>query len=281
MINLALAMLSSMMVSFTMRLSEGRIKNNISMLATNYAMCAVLSVLYAGSLALPQGAQGVGFTVGWGALTGAMYLSGFLLLQWNIYKNGVVLPATFMKLGVVVPTVLSIVAFGEMPSALQVAGVVLAVVAIVMINTGKADASGGKAGSMLGLIALLLCGGLTDFTSKIYEETGNAALSDHYLLFTFCAALLLCALLAVFKKQKLTLRDVGFGMLIGVPNYYSARFLLASLSSVPAVVAYPTVNVGTIVLVTLCGMLVFGERLTRRQWTALCVILAALVLLNL
>lgn len=280
MIYLALAMLSSMMVSVTMRLSEGKTKNNVSMLAMNYAMCAVLGVLHTGSLSLPADAQGLGFTLAWGALTGAMYLGGFLLLQWNIRKNGVVLPATFMKLGVVVPTVLSVAAFGEAPSALQIAGIVLAVVAIVMINTGKGE-SGAKAGSMLGLIALLFCGGLTDFTSKIYEETGNAALADHYLLFTFLAALVLCALLAAYKKQSLTLKDVGFGLLIGVPNYYSARFLLASLSSVPAVVAYPTVNVGTIVLVTLCGVLLFAERLTRRQGTALCVILAALVFLNL
>jgi len=91
----------------------------------------------------------------------------------------------------------------------------------------------------------------------------------------------LCIALAAAKRQKLTLHDAAFGVLVGVPNYYSARFLLASLGSVPAVIAYPTVNVGTIVMVTLCGMLLFKERLSRRQWTAMGVILAALVLLNL
>ena len=129
-------------------------------------------------------------------------------------------------------------------------------------------------------MALTACGGLTDFTSKIYEEMGSAALSDHYLLYTFSAACVLCAALAVAKRQRLTLRDAAFGVLVGVPNYYSARFLLASLASVPAVIAYPTVNVGTIVMVTLCGMLLFREKLSRRQWAAMGVILLALVLLN-
>ena len=170
------------------------------------------------------------------------------------------------------------IAFGEMPGAAQAVGIVLAVAAIIMINTGK---RGAKAASMLGLVALLGCGGLTDFTSKIYEEMGSAALSDHYLLYTFAAACVLCILLALVRKQKLTLADVAFGALVGIPNYYSARFLLASLSSVPAVIAYPTVNVGTIVAVSLCGMMLFKEKLSRRQWIAMGVILAALVLLNL
>ena len=278
MINLLLAIVSSMMVSVTMRLSEKHAKNNVSMLAVNYVMCAALSWFYAGELALlPAGEAGFAFTLLWGLLSGAMYLGGFLLLQWNISKNGVTLPATFMKLGVMVPTVLSVIAFGEKPGVLQILGVALAVAAIILINTGK---GGAKAASVLGLVALLFCGGLTDFTSKIYEEMGSAALSDHYLLYTFAAACLLCILLAAAKKQKLTLPDAAFGLLIGVPNYYSARFLLASLSSVPAVIAYPTVNVGTIVAVSLCGMMLFKEKLSRRQWIAMGVILAALVLLN-
>ncbi|MBR2941897.1 MAG: hypothetical protein IKB82_00710 [Clostridia bacterium] len=275
---LILAILSSMMVSVCMRLSETRAKNNVSLLAVNYAMCLVLSFVYAGSLDLFPAEPGRGFTLLWGLLSGGMYLGSFLLLQWNIGKNGVTLPATFMKLGVLVPTVLSVIAFGEIPGVLQVLGIVLAVFAIILINTGK---GGQRAASLAGLVALLCCGGLTDFTSKIYEEAGSAALSDHYLLYTFGAALLLCTVLAVVKKQGLTPADAAFGLLIGIPNYYSARFLLASLASVPAVVAYPTVNVGTIVMVSLAGMMLFKEKLSRRQWTALGVILAALTLLNL
>lgn len=278
MINLILAILSSMLVSVTMRLGERRVKNNVSMLAANYVMCAVLSYVYAGRLTLlPVSEPGFLFALPWGLISGCMYLGSFLLLQWNIRKNGVTLSATFMKLGVLVPTVLSMLAFGETPGVLQVLGIALAVAAIVLINTGKV---GVRAASMAGLVALLFGGGLCDFTSKIYEEMGSAALSDHYLLYTFAAACVLCIALAAVKKQRLTLWDAAFGVLVGVPNYYSARFLLASLANVPAVIAYPTVNVGTIVAVSLCGMLLFKERLSRRQWVAMGVILLALVLLN-
>ena len=278
MLYLILAVLASMLVSVVMRLSEGRAKGNVSKLAVNYLMCALLSVFYAGTADFFPRAEGISYALMLGAVSGALYLGSFMLLQWNIRVNGVVLPATFMKLGVIVPTLTSILAFGETPRAAQIAGIVLALAAILLIQMEK---GGGKAKNALGLVILLLAGGSTDVLSKIYEELGNAALSDQYLLYTFVVALALCVLAAVCRKQKLTAADIAFGLLVGVPNYFSARFLLLSLSAVPAVIAYPSYSVGTIVCIALVGKAFFGERLSRRQIVAMGVILAALVLLNL
>ena len=94
-------------------------------------------------------------------------------------------------------------------------------------------------------------------------------------------ALLLCFLLAFRKKQLPGVWEWLFGALIGIPNFYSCRFLLLSLATVPGVVAYPVYAVAGILLVTLAGTLFFREKLNRRQWIALAIILLALVLLNL
>ena len=69
-------------------------------------------------------------------------------------------------------------------------------------------------------------------------------------------------------------------MLLGIPNYYSARFLLKALGSIPAVVAYPTCSVATIAVVSLAGIFLFRERITKKQVFAMCIIVVALVLLN-
>lgn len=277
MIYLILAMVSSMLVSVLMRVSGGRSKNNISMLAVNYFMCTLMAVLFSGSSDFFPAQQGLAVTLGLGAISGVMYLASFMLLQWNISRNGVVLPATFMKLGVLVPTLMSILVFGESPRLLQVIGFIAAIAAIFLIQgDGKKEA-----GSVLGLVILLIGGGSTDAMSKIFEEVGPAALKDHYLLYTFAMALVLCIALSLFKKQRLCPADVLFGLLIGIPNYLSSRFLLLSLGQVPAVVAYPSYSVGTIVLVSVIGVLVFKEKLSRRKLVALGIILAALVMLNL
>ena len=117
--------------------------------------------------------------------------------------------------------------------------------------------------------------------AKVYAYYGQAALKNQYLVYTFLTALLLCTALIFAKRQRLGKWEVLFGILIGVPNYISSRFLLLSLDSVPAVVAYPTYSVGAIVLISLAGFAVFHERFTRRRLAALGVILISLVLLNL
>lgn len=275
MLYLILAMVSSMLVSVVMRLSEGRSSNQLSMLAVNYLMCTGAALVFTG-VGGPLPTEGLPLAAGMGLISGVLFLAGFMLLQWNITRNGVVLPATFMKLGVLVPTVMSMLVFGETPRITQLLGIAAALAAIVMIQGGDKT----ETKSAVGLIVLLLVGGTTDAMSKIYEEVGPAALKNHYLLFTFVVALVLCVILCVVRKQKLTGRDVLFGLALGVPNYFSARFLLLSLQDVPAVVAYPSYSVGTIVLVALAGLVMFGEKFSRRKLAALGVILGALVLLN-
>ena len=213
-----------------------------------------------------------------GGVTGVLFLASFLLLRWNVGKNGVVLSATFMKLGVLVPTLMSILVFRETPRLFQVLGIAAAVVAILIIQ-GKGGTE--ENGSSLGLVVLLVSGGLSDAMSKVYEELGAAALKDQFLLYTFGMALILCTVLCLVKKQPLKGMDALFGLLIGIPNYLSARFLLLALGQLPAVVVYPSFSVGTIVLVTLAGVLFFGEKLNRRKGIALGIILCALILLNL
>lgn len=278
MIYLALAIFSSTMVSVCMRLSERHTKNNTSMLAMNYVMCTLMAGMFALEGGLFPAGKGSTFTWVLGVVSGALYLSSFLLLQWNIRVNGVTLPATFMKLGVLVPTVMSMIFFAEMPSLMQALGIFGAIAAIVMIQMEK---GGQKAKNAAGLLLLLLGGGSTDATSKVFEELGHAAQKNHFLLITFAVALLLCILLARSRGEGLTATDAAFGLLIGIPNYLSSRFLLLSLAHVPAVIAYPTYSVGTIVLVTLLGKLLFAEKLSRRQLAALGVILVSLALLNL
>ena len=82
------------------------------------------------------------------------------------------------------------------------------------------------------------------------------------------------------KRQRICKSDILFGLLIGVPNFFSSKFLLLALGQLAAVIVYPSYSVGAILTVTAAGVLIFKERLTARQTTALMVILASLIMLN-
>lgn len=279
MLNLLLAVLSSALVSITMRLSETKIKNNLAMLAVNYVMCLVLAWGSTGFAELFPWGQGVSLARNLGGINGILYLAGFVLLQFNIRRNGVVLSSTFMKLGLLVSMVVSVIFFREMPEMWQWLGFFLAVAAIILINYQPGEK---KAGSKWSLILILVSGGTADAMSKVFEELGDPALSGHFLLYTFLSAFAFCALLSVLsKKGRPGMWEWVFGLLIGIPNFFSAKFLLAALKTVPAVIVYPVCSVGTILVVTVAGVLLFKERLEKRQWMALAMILVALTLLNL
>lgn len=277
MIYLFLAIMFSAMVSVVMRLSTDKVKGNVPMLAMNYLMCLVLALIYTGGRGDAAGTPGAARAVFLGMINGVLYLLGFVLLQFNVRKNGVVLSTTFMKLGLLVPIVLSVCFFGELPAPWQAVGFVLAVAAIVLINAGG-DRSAARMKAVL--ILLLLASGGADAMSKVFEQLGAAQWSELFLLVTFATALVLCCLLMLFRQERPGKWEVLFGFLIGIPNYFSARFLLHALEHIDAVVAYPTYSVATILVVTAAGLVLFKERLSKRQWVALVMILLALVLLN-
>lgn len=278
MLYLILAIASSAMVSVIMRLSGRKVTGNIAMLTVNYLMCFLVAALYAGFGNLFPAAEGLGGAVLMGGINGLLYLAGFVLLQINVRKNGVVLSSTFMKLGLLVSLAVSVVFFHEVPDLKQILGFTLAVAAIVLINFKKE--AGGKADFKLGLILMLLAGGMADAMAKIFEELGNPALEPQFLIYTFLVALILCALLMVKKGQRPGKWEILYGLLIGVPNFFSAKFLLGALVHIPAVIVYPVYSVATILTVSMIGVLAFRERLEKRQWLGMGLILVALVLLN-
>ena len=53
-----------------------------------------------------------------------------------------------------------------------------------------------------------------------------------------------------------------------------------TVNSLQAVVVFPSFSIGTMLVVTVAGVLLFKERLQKLQWLALASIIAALFLLN-
>ncbi len=278
MIYLLLAIASSAMVSLTMRLSENHIKNNMVMFAANYTACLVLARYFMGDARLLTLQKGIATAAGLGLLSGILYLVNFVLLQVSMRHNGVVLSSTFMKLGVLVPTVMAILIFRERPEITQIIGIAAALAAIVLIhfekNTGRVSSKKSL------LILLLLLSGFTDSMANIYDKAGLPIFKEHYLFFTFFAALLSALLMAIKERKKFSAAELFFGALIGIPNYFSARFLLLALGSVPAVITYPVYSAATIVVISAAGVLLFKEKVSRRKKKALILIILALVFLN-
>ena len=276
---LVLSIVASSMLTLVMRHSEGRMKSKTGMLAANYVICMLLAAIFIGPGNLLPKTEGIGPVLGMGAINGFFYMISLVIMQQNIKRNGVVLPSVFSRLGgLVVPLGVAIVLFSEIPKTTQTIGSVLALLSILVISYEKQQT---KASAKWLLFLMFITDGMAAVMSKVFEQTANQVLSDHFLLYTFAAALILCIAVILYNKEKIGLIDVIYGICVGVPNFFASRFMLQALVELPAVVVYPIRGVGGIVLIALVGVLFFKEKLKKHQWLAMIVVLAAVALLNL
>ncbi len=268
-----------------MRIGENNIKNEIAMFMSNYAVCVALSLMFMDNFNNIFGTEKQFITLAFGVVTGILYLGSFVFLKYNMKCNGIVLAATFMKLGVLIPTIMAIVVFGEIPTFLQIGGIAIAFVAIIIIHFEEEEGEKSHVNKKIWLVILLVLGGLGDSMANIFDKVGHVSGKDGFLLMTFVTAFFIT--FAIVLKglasgySKIHKEDILYGLIIGIPNYLSCRFLLLAVGVLDAVIVYPTYSVATMVVIAIAGVVIFREKISKRKCIALCLIAVAIALLNL
>lgn len=214
-----------------------------------------------------------------GFINSFLYFGAFYVLQLSTSRNGSAMTATFNKLGVMVPAILSVIFFHEIPRPLQIVGVLVALLAILIIYLKKEENS--VITLKLALFATFFFGGFADFTSKVYQVYGVEKYQSMFLFFTFFFSLLITGVFMMVKDRRIKHTDIIFGLVSGIPSQLISLFLLNALSTVPAFVLFPLYSVGVILVVNIINLIFFKEKLSARQFAAIGLIVAAVVLLNL
>lgn len=288
MISLILAIFSNSAESIVVRLSEDNLHNRYAITMINYLVAVVMCLFFID--------WGKGFGIGGeynlplylGIFNGVLFIAWLWLFQVSVRKNGAPLSATFTKLGVLLPTVGSIVVFAEQPGVVQYVGIAFALAAIVLFNLKPAEGCGVAAeqddmkggGFSLLLIVILLIGGMADFNSKIFESLGAAELDGLFLFYTFLVAFIISVGLFLRNNRAVNKNDVKYGVLLGVFNQLTTMLLLWAVMSLPASVVYPVYSVAVILTVSLVNGIIFKEHFSRWQWLAMGLVCVALVCLN-
>ena len=279
MLYLVLSIVSSAMISIAMRLSVGRARGQISTLSVNYYICMLLSGSFSGFGNILSSDEGWELTLILGIINGLFFFLSLMLGQMVIKTNGVVLSSIFSKVGaLLIPLAFSIVFFREAPRPVQIIGALISIASIILINYQKGDSE--QKPFMPILFLLLLTEGIASSGTKVFGEVGIPSFSDNFLFWTFGAAAVFSTAVALYKKEPFGIKEILFGALIGIPNFFSARFMLMAIREIPAIIVYPVRSVLTIMIITLFGVAFFKERLRKTQWIAFPFILLSLILLN-
>ena len=188
--------------------------------AINYIVAALAILPYYVNGDWVESSQGALWT---GGAMGLIYFIAYFFVIYTIRWVGVSAASVVSVLSILMPIVFAAFYWDQQPNALQVTGILMALVALTLI--------GGKGGGMKAdrpwfapivlLTFFLLCGG-----SRLAQDTfKHVSAPEHrpeFLLAAFVIAsipsLVLLFYINVYKRQRLLMSEVVFGLALGLSN---------------------------------------------------------------
>ena len=225
--------------------------------------------------------------------SGAVLLCGAIYAVCNVAfqltytralsEGNVSIAVMFANFGMLVPILVSCVLYDDRPSVLRLVGIGLTVLSFI-VSVKPGSGKGEKRYLLFALLAMLL-NGLSLSVQKLAGKQGIGGLSFVAASYLCCALLSLlvyaiCALRGQRKTFKVSKRPVLFAIGAGCSlaiylavNTYAAGVIDGSFH-------YPAHSGGAILLSTLAGVLIFHDRLSRRQVLSCAIGVVAIVLMN-
>ncbi|THU39901.1 DMT family transporter [Niastella caeni] len=262
--------------------------NNLQAIVYNYTVCVITGSIVNGSFPINSSLLKQPW-FGWALVMGACFIALFNLAAYTVQKIGVAVATVAYKLSLVIPFVFSIYLYNEDATALKIAGVALALVAVwFTTRPGSNEQKGKKVSRLLWAMPLLLFigSGLLDTMIKYVEQAFiNPGNQDAYLITAFCVAatvgLIILLFLFITGRQKFSGKAVLAGIGIGVPNYFSIWCLLGALKGYAgnSSAIIPINNMGIVLFTAMVAWLVFKEKLSATNWLGIALSLGAIALI--
>ncbi|HXH18349.1 MAG TPA: hypothetical protein VNJ07_04625 [Chitinophagales bacterium] len=220
-------------------------------------------------------------------LLGIIFISVFYSVALSTQLNGVAITSVAFKLSLVIPVAAAYFLYGDKFGFMKIAGILLALAAILLTSMGESDNSK-KAGGWAALLPLVVFigSGITDaffnFMQKRYLSQQDFSSFLGILFFTAGTAGTVAFLFSWLKKQSVFQpKAAGAGVLLGIPNYGSAYFLILALehSGMEPSALWPLNNIGIILLSTASAAVIFRERIGRHGAAGIITAITAIALI--
>ncbi|MBP5642873.1 MAG: EamA family transporter [Bacteroidales bacterium] len=289
MIYLILAILFSTGVFVAMRLFERFKLDNHQALMWNYVFAAGTGFVICERFdTLSQLVAEPWF--GLSFLTGFWFIFTYLLMAESTQRSGVTVTSLSSKISVVLPILAGVIFLGEGLTIVATAGIVLALVALVLVVGGRGNARSHESTERTWIVALLpvfifLGTGTGDILMKITEQRHTGGDMGFMIAFIYFVALVFGIIIVVVDiirgKSKWRWKNAIGGIMLGVINYFSTYCVMNAMRFYDNVVLFPIYNIGVVSLAAIVGWLCFKEKLTWKNYLGLGIAIIAVVLIAL
>lgn len=284
MIFLLLTVVCSTSIALIMKWNGQRQGDALSLLFGNY----FTAMLYgACQLSWNPGSPGNGIPIAFGAFLGFLFFASFFVFARAVENAGAALAALSSRLSIAVPTLTAILWFGESPEWNHSLGFALTVITLLLFyHSLKASSRQSPDRALRGLqwfylLAVFVGIGLADSSMKVFQSWRPTEETSVFVLSIFASAWVYCGLALRAMRSGLHRASLVRGWILGIPNVLSTVFLLQALKRMDAMLVFPLVNLGIIMLTAVLARLFWSERINRHAVAALMTGVMAVVFLTL
>lgn len=218
-----------------------------------------------------------------GVAAGICLFTAMRTFFFAMARGGLAVGWTFVGLSVVIPLVASILFWNEIPSSLQIAGILLMLPCVILFGNLHLQVSGDRKRWMSLVLAAAFCTGLTQVASKIiseYEFTGRLRLIANYMFWVYATG---AAALLLFKEGRhweMFSAETRAGLLMAILNVIGVYTFIKALEHLDGIIFFPTKTVCNIILTALFAVLIWKEQISRRQIAGILLGALAAMLVN-
>jgi drug/metabolite transporter (DMT)-like permease len=288
MIFLAASIILSSYLTIAFKLCDRWGINKFQAIVFNYLACALTGCFVFGSVpAYKESISEPWFK--WAVLMGISFIIIFNMIALTVQKAGLAVASVASKLSLIIPFIFSVVLYNDHAVPVKIAGVLLALVAVVLTlypdnrtpNAAKGSENGFSGQKIILPMAVFITTGLLDTLIKFVEQHFiTQANNDRYLISSFTVAfvfgLFFLAVQLMSRKMSFQPKSIIAGLLIGIPNYFSIWCLMKVLKQYGNIssVIIPVNNMGIVLFSAMVAWLFFKEKLSPLNWAG--IILAVL-----
>lgn len=273
---------ASVLIAHFLKMAETRKMSTVRVLTVNYLIAT--AVAFGGS-GLPE-RTGLNdpemvMPLLLAAFVGVIFIANFFIYSKSVHHNGVGISVAAMRISLIIPVLLSILWYMELLTTAQWIGIGLVFITLWLLLPGKRKMLKEPFNAAWLLVLLFIGTGIGDGSLKVYEEEFASVIGkEHFMGFVFLTSFLIGSAVLIWRKNwAFKPSELLLGTAIGVPNLYTAVFLIEALERMNGAVVYSSVNVLTVLGGTLLGLLFWGDKLSRLQWSGIVLTVISIILL--
>lgn len=272
----------SVLIAHFLKVTEFKKLSTVKVLTVNYVIASAVAFL------TPVGGAEFDFNleaalpaIAFAVIVGFIFIANFFIYSKSVSNNGVGISVSAMRMSLMIPVLLSTFWYMEMMSVSQWVGFFTVIIALFLLLPNKRRMLREPKSAAWLLILLFLGTGLGDGSLKIFEADFSSYLTKEQFMGTVFLSATVVGFVAVIIKQdfKFSFQEIGIGILVGIPNLYSAIFLIKALELLNGAVVYSVVNILTVLGATVLGLIRWGDIVTPAQWAGIVATLLSILLL--